>query len=270
MARSPASSVTTSSDTSMLQLVRRDRSTVETAAWSTGMLPPTRRPVSVTRPAAGSTRTTSALDSESVRDPGRPDREAAIAVRVVCCAALRLAADRADGAAGSATGAPRTGTSSAPEGGSGRSRLTGAPFRRTGTEASAHRSRAGSGSADPPASSPPDEPRPRAHGVGSGSPCEDGAASPGRPSRYGARASPGERATDPRGSLCRPPGEARSVKQLTDGAAMQVGRPRMMVRPVVVLVRRPRAAGPPPRRAPGERRRACAGHGGCGSGWCCR
>jgi hypothetical protein len=252
MERSPASSVTTSSDTSMLQLVRRDRSTVETAAWSTGMLPPTRRPVSVTRPAAGSTCTTSAPDSESVRDPGRPDREAAIAVRVACCAALRLAAGRTDRAAASATGAPRTGPSSAPEGGSGRSRLTVAPFRRTGTEASAHRSRAGSSSADPPASSPPDEPRPRAHGVESRSPSEDGAAFPGRASRHGAGAPPGERATDPRGSLCRPPGEARSVKQVTDGAAMQVGCLRLVVRPVMILVRRPRAAGPPPRRAPGE------------------
>ena len=267
MARSPASSVTRSSDTSMLQLVRRDRSTVETAAWSTGMLPPTRGPVSVTRPAAGSTRTTSALDSESV---GRPDREAATAVRVACCAALRLAADRTDRAAGSATGAPRTGPSSAPEGGSGRSRLTVAPFRRTGTEASAHRSRAGCGSADPAASSPPDEPRRRALGVECGSPCEDGAASPGRPSRYGAGAPPGQRATDPRGSLCRSPGEARSVKQVTGGAATQVGCLRMMVRPAMVLVRRPRAAGPPRRPAPGGRRRACAGRGGSGFGWCCR
>ena len=173
MARSPASSVTTSADTSMLQLVCRDRSTVETAVWSRGMPLAARCPVSVTRLAALSTRTTSALGSESV---GRPDREAAIAVRVACCAALRLAADRADRTAGSAKDAPRRGTPSAPEGESGCSRLTVAPFRRTGTEASAHRSRAGCRSADPSASPFPDEPRQHDHGMTSGSPCEDGAA----------------------------------------------------------------------------------------------
>ena len=47
--------------------------------------------------------------------------------------------------------------------------------------------------------------------------------------------------------------------------------PADVVRPTIgPEVRQPRAAALPPRCVRGERRRACAGHGGCGSGWCCR